>query len=118
VLGDRCVVVARERVAVGARCRLADEVVLVDVVQGFDDVERPVRLQALRSAPVVVGDDVRIGPGAALLPGVTVGLGALVGAHAVVTSDVPAGAHVTGVPAAPPAPARPAPPAPGARARR
>jgi acetyltransferase-like isoleucine patch superfamily enzyme len=99
VLGERCVVVAHERVVVGARCLLADEVVLVDADHRFDEVERPVRLQGVRAAPVVVGDGVRIGPGAALLRGVHVGAGARIGAHAVVTRDVPAGAGVDGVPA-------------------
>lgn len=40
-----------------------------------------------------------IGTGAVLLPGVTVGQGAIVGAGAVVTHDVPAFAKVAGVPA-------------------
>jgi acetyltransferase-like isoleucine patch superfamily enzyme len=106
VLGERCVLTAHDRITVGARCLLADEVVLVDGNPSFQDVERPVREQGIVSAPVAIGDGVRIGPGAAVLPGVTVGAGAAIGAHAVVTTDVAPGAAVQGVPASAP-PARP-----------
>ncbi|MBI3010508.1 MAG: N-acetyltransferase, partial [Candidatus Omnitrophica bacterium] len=41
----------------------------------------------------------RIGAGSVLLPGVSIGEGALVGAGSVVTKDVPAGALVYGAPA-------------------
>ncbi len=41
----------------------------------------------------------RIGGGATLLPGIVIGEGALVGAGAIVTKDVPAGTVVTGNPA-------------------
>jgi maltose O-acetyltransferase len=47
----------------------------------------------------VIGDDVWIGTRAILLPGVTVGRGAIVGAGAVVTADVPPRAIVGGNPA-------------------
>ena len=47
-----------------------------------------------------VGNNVMIGAGAKLLGPVTVGDGARIGANAVVVKDVPAGAVVTGVPAA------------------
>lgn len=49
--------------------------------------------------PVVIGDNVWIGSGAIILPGVNVGAGSIIGAGAVVTRDVPAGAVVVGVPA-------------------
>jgi maltose O-acetyltransferase len=51
------------------------------------------------AAPVRIGNDVWIGGGAILLPGITVGDGAVIGAGSVVTRDVAAGAVVAGNPA-------------------
>lgn len=51
--------------------------------------------------PVTVGRNVWIGGGALILPGVTVGDDAILGAGAVVTRDVPSGATVAGNPARP-----------------
>lgn len=50
-------------------------------------------------AKVVINDYVFIGPRAIILPGVTIGEGAVVAAGAVVTKDVPAKTIVGGVPA-------------------
>jgi maltose O-acetyltransferase len=49
--------------------------------------------------PIVIGDDVWIGAHAVIMPGITIGKGAVVGAGAVVTNDVPDLAIVVGVPA-------------------
>jgi acetyltransferase-like isoleucine patch superfamily enzyme len=98
-LGDRCVVAAHERVDIGARARLEDEVVLIDFDHDVGDVERPVREQPLLTAPVVIGERAVIGASAGVLRGVTVGAGARVGVRAVVTHDVPAGARAEGTPA-------------------
>jgi len=46
-----------------------------------------------------VGSDVFIGAGATILGPVTIGDGAAIGANSLVTTDVPAGAFVIGVPA-------------------
>jgi len=51
--------------------------------------------------PTVVKRGASIGSNATILPGITIGENALVGAGAVVTRDVPDGATVAGVPAAP-----------------
>lgn len=49
--------------------------------------------------PIVIGDNVWIGERAAILGGVTIGDGAIIGVNAVVTHDVPAYATAVGCPA-------------------
>jgi acetyltransferase-like isoleucine patch superfamily enzyme len=49
--------------------------------------------------PIIIEDDVWIGPNATILKGVRIGAGAVVEAGAVVTRDVPAGTRVLGNPA-------------------
>lgn len=48
-----------------------------------------------------LGGNVDVGPGAKILGGVTIGDHAVIGANAVVLSDVPAGAVMVGIPATP-----------------
>lgn len=50
---------------------------------------------------VTIGHDVWIGHGAVIMPGLHIGNGAVIGANAVVTHDVPPYTIVTGVPARP-----------------
>ncbi len=57
------------------------------------------RFAVVADAPVVIEDDVWIGAGAIVLPGVTIGRGAIVGAGAVVTAAVAPFTVVGGVPA-------------------
>jgi maltose O-acetyltransferase len=54
---------------------------------------------ALEARPIVIGDGAWVCMNAILLPGVTVGAGAIVSAGAVVTEDVPPHTLVAGVPA-------------------
>ena len=49
--------------------------------------------------PVVIGNDCWIGFGVSIIAGVTIGDGAVILAHAVVTKDIPAYAIVAGIPA-------------------
>lgn len=65
----------------------------------YDEVEKErLGVRAPRPRHTVVGNDVWIGDGAVILPGVRIGNGAVVGANAVVTRDVPDYAIVGGVP--------------------
>ncbi|MCL6612493.1 MAG: acyltransferase [Peptococcaceae bacterium] len=52
-----------------------------------------------RTGEVVIGRDVMIGANSTILPGVSIGDGAVVGAGALVNRDVPPGVMVAGVPA-------------------
>lgn len=62
-------------------------------------IHQPVIATDLLIEPTTIEADADIGVNAVLLPGVTVGRGAIVGAGAVVTRDVPAYAKVAGAPA-------------------
>ncbi|MFN0085245.1 MAG: acyltransferase [Blastocatellia bacterium] len=53
------------------------------------------------AAPIVIGRNAWLGRGVTVLPGIRIGEGAVVGANAVVTRDIPAGAIVAGIPAKP-----------------
>jgi acetyltransferase-like isoleucine patch superfamily enzyme len=58
-----------------------------------------VKEQKMEAKPVVIEDDVWLGAGVIILPGVRLGHGCVVGAGAVVTDDVPPEAVFAGVPA-------------------
>ena len=55
--------------------------------------------QLISKGPITIGKNVWIGEMAIILGGVTIGEGAIIGAHAVVTKDVPAYSVVAGIPA-------------------
>ncbi|HWE29932.1 MAG TPA: acyltransferase, partial [Polyangia bacterium] len=102
-LGHRFILTADDEVVIGAHVHVADDV----YVCGYD--AHPMDAVARRNGPgpvdytgasrIVIDDDVWICQGTMILKGVHVGEGAIVGAHAVVTKDVPAGAIVAGNPA-------------------
>lgn len=72
----------------------------VQIYTAAHALEADERLKGVETAlPVTIEDRVWIGGGAILLPGVTIGREAIVGAGSVVTRDVPAGARVVGNPA-------------------
>jgi acetyltransferase-like isoleucine patch superfamily enzyme len=57
------------------------------------------RVQPHDTRPIRIGNDVWIGRGACILPGVSIGDGAIIGANSVVTKDVPSFAIAVGSPA-------------------
>lgn len=66
----------------------------------FDRIDIPMRQQGFNEVkPVIISNDVWIGGRVTILPGVHVGEGAVIGAGAVVTKNVPPYAIVAGNPA-------------------
>jgi acetyltransferase-like isoleucine patch superfamily enzyme len=88
-----------ERIVIGNNVLIAAGVRMITRKHGFADLDRPMSDQGYTNAPIHIEDDVWIGFGAIILPGVTVGRGAIVGAGAVVTRDVTPYTIVGGVPA-------------------
>ena len=85
---------------VGRDVMMGPYVVIIGDAHRFDSLEVPMRLQETREYPPVrIDDDVWIGARAIILPGVTVGKGAIIGAGSVVTKDVPPFAICVGNPA-------------------
>ncbi len=86
-------------VTIGNMTRIGPHVCIVSFEHNYIKKDIPVKLQGNRKSPVCIGDDVWIGARAVILAGVTVGPGAIIGAGAVVTKDVPPYTVVVGSPA-------------------
>ncbi|EOZ9389284.1 DapH/DapD/GlmU-related protein [Enterobacter cancerogenus] len=80
------------------RDRQNDILKILDTQNLNNDIENK-NWDCVKSAPIVIGDNVWIGFQAAILKGVTVGEGAIIAAKAVVTKNVPAWSVVAGNPA-------------------
>jgi maltose O-acetyltransferase len=85
------------RIEIGADCQLGPNVQLLTPWHPTEPEPRRAKLEA--AAPISIGDNVWLGGGAIVLPGVTIGADSVVGAGAVVTRDVPAGVVAVGNPA-------------------
>lgn len=102
----------KERIEIGSFCSIADDVAIfgggehrpdwvttypLRIAFGDEDAGRDGHPSS--KGPTVIGHDVWIGFRATILSGVRIGNGAVIGAGAVVTDDVPAYAIVAGNPA-------------------
>lgn len=96
-LNFNCVILDVVRVTIGDRTQIGPGVQILTADHPRDPAKRRAGLEFGR--PVSIGANVWVGGAAIILPGVTVGDDAIVGAGAVVTRDVPPGATVLGNPA-------------------
>ena len=88
------------RVTAGKYVMFASEVAIVGGDHRYELPGIPMMFSGRPELPpTVIGDDVWIGYRAIINAGVTIGDGAIVAAHSVVTKDVPAYSIVAGVPA-------------------
>ena len=88
------------KVIIGKNVMMGPDVCIYAINHAFDRTDIPMNLQGVTpEKPVAIGDDVWIGARVIILPGVHIGTGAVIGAGAVVTKDVPDYAVVGGNPA-------------------
>jgi acetyltransferase-like isoleucine patch superfamily enzyme len=97
--GFHCEVFSGSSVRIGRHGLFAAQSYLVGGGHDFTEAQVAVIDQPRTSRGIVLGDDVWLGTGAKVLDGVRVGSHVVVGANAVVTSDLPDGAVAVGVPA-------------------
>ncbi len=97
-IGVDCVV--PDNVVIGKDVMMGPRVVIIGRHHAYERTDLAMIDQGYRdSDPVQIGDDVWIGTAAIIMPGLRIGSGAIVGAAAVVTKDVPDYAVVGGNPA-------------------
>lgn len=86
-------------IKIGECCRVGPNVVMRTASHKYDNPAIQILQQGHAISDISIDDDVWIGANAVILGGVHIGSGAVVGAGAVVTKDVPSMAIVGGVPA-------------------
>jgi acetyltransferase-like isoleucine patch superfamily enzyme len=98
-IGQQCFFHSAGGIEIGRHVGIGPGVKILTSSHQLEDVELPILHSPVQFAPVVIRDNSDIGVGVILLPGVTIGIGAQVGAGAVVTNSVDDYAVVAGVPA-------------------
>ncbi len=86
-------------VSIGNDVYTGPMVQFVAVNHVFTNAKTPIREQGITAQGIVVEDDVWIGAGATVVDGVTIGRGSIIGAGAVVTTNMPPYSIAVGVPA-------------------
>jgi acetyltransferase-like isoleucine patch superfamily enzyme len=97
-IGHGCTIVAKQRIDVGAHALIAEYVTIRDHDHVVDGSQR-ITDAGFVTAPIMLGEGSWIGAKASVLRGSRIGAGAIVGAHALVKSDVPDRAIAVGIPA-------------------
>ena len=92
-----CIMLDAAPITIGSACQIATRVQLLTATHPIDPVQRRVGWEY--AEPITLGDNVWLGAGVIVCPGVTIGDDTVVGAGAVVTCDLPASVVAFGTPA-------------------
>lgn len=87
------------KITIGNDVLIAPNVVLRAANHNYERRDMPINTQGHAAGYINVADDVWIGANALVLPNVSIGKGAIIGAGSVVTRDVPAYSIAAGIPA-------------------
>lgn len=109
IIGDNCTIrdfchiTAINSIRIGSNLLTGTNVLITDNSHGANSREEMNLNPSLRKpyskGPVVIGDNVWLGNNVCVMPGVSIGDGAVVGANSIVTHDVPSYSIAAGIPA-------------------
>ncbi len=87
------------KIVIGDHCLIGPGVVMRTANHKFSRTDLPMQYQGHVHEDILIDDDVWIGANAVILNGVHIGRGAIIGAGAVVTKNIPSMAIAVGIPA-------------------
>lgn len=91
------------KVTIGNNVLMASRIYINDHSHGNVDASElhlpPVKRKLVSKGPVIIEDNVWVGEGVCILPGVTIGKNSIIGANAVVTKSFPPNSVIAGIPA-------------------
>ncbi len=104
-LNDQVHITACHNVSIGNNVLIASKVYISDVSHGNyagnyqSSPHEPPSFRQLMAKPVTIENNVWLGDGVCVLPGVTIGYGSIIGANAVVNRNIPPLSIAVGIPA-------------------
>jgi len=109
IIGDNvcmntdCHIGCINKVVIGNNVLMASRIYISDHSHGKISKEAlelpPAKRKLYSRGPVIIEDNVWIGEGVCILPGVTVGKNSIIGANSVVTKSIPPNSIIAGIPA-------------------
>jgi acetyltransferase-like isoleucine patch superfamily enzyme len=106
-INDYVHISAGEKIVIGNNVLIASKVFISDINHGSykgENQDSPISKpneRLLSTLPITICDNVWIGEGVCIMPGVRIGVGSIIGASSVVTHDIPDHCIAVGTPARP-----------------
>ena len=96
---DFCYIDATGGIEIGNNVSIAHQCSLISFNHTWSDLSIPIKYNIIEKGRILIEDDVWIGCGVRVMPGVRIGKRSVIAAGSIVISDVPAGVVMAGVPA-------------------
>lgn len=98
-ISHHCEIASSERIIIGEKCALAAYCTVIDTDKDYTDLLTPMPLRKAVTSPIELVENVWLAYKVTVLRGVSIDRGAVIGANAVVTKNIPAYCVAAGIPA-------------------